>query len=383
MSEAAPYDTKRVIWLTKWLDAFYSHDELKDFTSFCKHALKETKPADWFLIAQALGESEKLEEGFKNQLVQETAEDLKDKISEADIWGKAHRIKTSKKENILLEEIDKFIKQEKFPLALDKLNEVEETNEIAAYYGKGYLYDVKKEYDKAEKYYLLAADKGHALAMLNLGVFYESVVKDNIKAEKYYLMSAEHGNPLAFILLAACQTLKEDEASTEKYLLKAAEKNFGFGMIILAFFYFFRNYQEKKYKALELSEKGMNLLPVNSHHLGKFLYIVSLLWNEKVKDATERMQEFLASSSVNNNETGLVSEAFKYFLVFKQKNTLNKIFSTNNEWKDQYKPIYYALMHEMQDEYPKEYLKMTEELQEPVDAILEFVKKEQKRLGID
>jgi hypothetical protein len=78
----------------------------------------------------------------------------------------------------------------------------------------------------------------------------------------------------------------------------------------------------------------------------------------------------------------VISEMLQYFLVFRQKQFLYKLFTSDAELADRYKPVYYALLHEMQDEYLKEYLKMTEELQEPVNAILSFVKREQKRLGL-
>ena len=40
-------------------------------------------------------------------------------------------------------------------------------------------------------------------------------------------------------------------------------------------------------------------------------------------------------------------------------------------------------MHEMKDDLPDEYLKMTEEIAEPVSDTLKFIKKERTRLGID
>ena len=39
-------------------------------------------------------------------------------------------------------------------------------------------------------------------------------------------------------------------------------------------------------------------------------------------------------------------------------------------------------MQEMEKEFPDEYLKMTEEISEPVNDLLTLVKEERKRLGI-
>ena len=112
------------------------------------------------------------------------------------------------------------------------------------------------------------------------------------------------------------------------------------------------------------------------------IYIRVLLWNEKVKEATAIMLELINGPLHTDDNMVIISEALQYFLIFRQKQFLYKAFTSNEQWIDRYKPVYYALMHELQEEYPNEYLKMTEELQEPVKAILGFVKKEQNRLGI-
>lgn len=43
-------------------------------------------------------------------------------------------------------------------------------------------------------------------------------------------------------------------------------------------------------------------------------------------------------------------------------------------FKDRFKPIYYALMQNLKEEYPNEYLKMGAELQQPVNDIMEKIK---------
>jgi hypothetical protein len=72
-----------------------------------------------------------------------------------------------------------------------------------------------------------------------------------------------------------------------------------------------------------------------------------------------------------------------YFLIFKQLQTLHRLFTGKYQsLKDRYKPIYFALMHEMQTELPDEYLKMPEELVEPVNDLLVSIRKERERLSI-
>ena len=546
MSEASPYDSKRVIWLTKWLDAFYSSDELKDFASFCQKGLRATKPGNRFFIVQALSESTKLEGEYKKQLVKETVEDLKDNMSEIRTWADTFNKKFTEEETDLYIEIQELIKVREFEKALDKLNQLEKINESLALNGKGSLYKRMSDFDNAEKYYQMAIEKGDINAMVNLGILYKNEKKDIAGAEKYYQMAIEKGNARAMVNLGYLYMnekkdiagaekyyqmaiekgdtraminlgylyesekkdivgaekyyqmaiekgdtqamvnlgylyeeekkdiagaekyyqmaiekgntdamfnlgylyhVKKDIASAEKYYQMAIEKgdveamvnlgnlyknekkdiagaekyyqmaiekgdtnamvNLGYlyqsenkdiagaekyyqmaiergdasAMGVLANLYFETNNTNQKLRAFELSGKAVELTNHQNVEL-EVIHIGILLWNEKVKDASLLMTNILKGPLYIDDNLINISEAFQYFLVFRQKEFLYKLFTSNKEFIDRYKPVYYALMHEMQNEYPKEFLKMTSELEEPVEVILEFVTKEQKRLGI-
>ena len=67
------------------------------------------------------------------------------------------------------------------------------------------------------------------------------------------------------------------------------------------------------------------------------------------------MLDLLNGPVYTDENISVVSDMLEYFLVFKQKNLLYKIFGVNEQWKDRFKPFNYALMHEMQEEYPKEF----------------------------
>ena len=66
-------------------------------------------------------------------------------------------------------------------------------NNLALYYQK------YKDYEQAEKYFLMAIDIDNECrsAMYNLGYYYESVVHDNNQMEKYYLMAIKKEHDLA------------------------------------------------------------------------------------------------------------------------------------------------------------------------------------------
>ena len=58
----------------------------------------------------------------------------------------------------------------------------------------------------------------------------------------------------------------------------------------------------------------------------------------------------------------------------KQYNFTLRLFENDKlNLKDEFKPIYYALMQHLKYDYPNEYLKMGEELQQPVQEIQERI----------
>lgn len=88
-----------------------------------------------------------------------------------------------------------------------------------------------KDYAKAMKYYLYAAEKNNDVAQCQIGTMYrngEGVIQDNSIAMKWYLKSAEQGNVLAQFCLGAMyylgQGVAKDYAESFKWYHKAAEQ---------------------------------------------------------------------------------------------------------------------------------------------------------------
>lgn len=448
MSEAAPYDTKRVIWLTKWLDAYYTNKELKGFAKFCQTGLKEIKPGNRFLIAQALSESVKLEWEHKKQLIHEMLEDLKDEMSDVKIWVDNYNKKLTEEEVSLKIEIIDLIKVLDFEGALSRLGILEKIDEATAIYLKALLYigkvdlvkaekyllmsadrdnvdamamlgmlylvngkdtasaekyylmaigkgslwamdnlahfylNVRRDIAGAEKYYKMAAENGSVTAMLNLGFLYDMEKRDLPSAEKYYLMAIERGNTNAMINLGLLYEYRnKDVVNAEKYYQMAITENMPDAMTNLAHLYFDMNNIGQKRKALELSGKAVELTD-HSDILALCIYLGILLWNEKAKEAGRLMADIMQGSLHTDDNMRYISAALQCFLVFKQKQFLHKLFSSNPEWVDRYKPVYYTLLSEMQDEFLKDFLKMSDELEEPVTAIQDFIIKERRKFGI-
>ena len=88
-----------------------------------------------------------------------------------------------------------------------------------------------KDYAKAMKYYLYAAEKNNDVAQCQIGTMYrngEGVTQDNSIAMKWYLKSAEQGNVLAQFCLGAMyyigQGVTKDYAEAFKWYYKSAEQ---------------------------------------------------------------------------------------------------------------------------------------------------------------
>lgn len=88
-----------------------------------------------------------------------------------------------------------------------------------------------KDYAKAMKYYLYAAEKNNDVAQCQIGTMYrngEGVTQNNSIAMKWYLKSAEQGNMLAQFCLGAMyylgQGVPKDYAEAFKWYHKAAEQ---------------------------------------------------------------------------------------------------------------------------------------------------------------
>ncbi len=412
MSESSAHDVKRVIWLTRWLDTFYDSSELEDYISYCNNSLKKEKPANRFLIAQALSESKKLSWQLRDQLIVDTSKDLFETVPQVNEPAVSYSKISEDKIAIINEEIGNVIQAKNDKTALERLEKFKSVDEAQAYFGMGLIYSNQLDYEKAEQCYLRAAKKGHVISMFNLGVLYQQVSHYYDKAEQYYLMAVEEGDKNSMFNLGLFyKEIRNDYDKAEEYYLMAAKKgddnsmcNLGllyqevrqddkaeqfFMMAVkkdnqvalnnLANFYFNNNNLSKKLAALQLINE------IESYKNPNFLTtkIEILLWNEKIKEAYIVSEQLLETFLKEIDAAEAISDMLICLLIFKQKQFLHALFSKKyDSLNDRFKPIYFALMHEMKTEFADEYLKMTEEIKEPVDDLLTHIKKERERLDI-
>lgn len=121
----------------------------------------------------------------------------------------------------------------------------------------------------------------------------------------------------------------------------------------------------------------INIMQTSSLHMPLYMIVKSIIeaWTEQYNDAYQSIQKaFQIDVKFTISFTDEIINLFCLLLAKKQNNLLKKLLK-DPHWnlKEQFKPIWYALMTSMQDEYPKEILKMGDEHKETVKEILEKV----------
>ncbi|MCD4652770.1 AAA family ATPase [bacterium] len=179
---------------------------------------------------------------------------------------------------------------------------------------------IQKDFEKAEKYCLLAVENKFVRAMYNLALLYSTELKDFEKAEKYYLLAVENKhvgamNNLAFLY----KTELKDFEKAEKYYLLAVENNHVGAMYNLAFLY------HTELKDYEKAEKYY-LLAVENKHV-EAMYNLAFLYHNELNDPEKAEKYYLlavenkAVKAMNNlallYHTGLkdYEKAEKYYLL--------------------------------------------------------------------
>jgi TPR repeat protein len=264
-----------------------------------------------------------------------------------------------------LEDYESAIKY--YKMSIDKEN-IDAINNLAILYA-----DKLKDYETAIKYLKLAIDKENTLAMNNLAILYSNDLKDYELAIKYFKMAVDKKDTQAMNNLANLYSDKlQDFESAVKYFTMAIEKNDINAMNNLSWLYYIKN--TNKEESLRLSQQSVSIKKSNYslHTLATVL-----LWNNQFNESFKIFDELVNSFEYMD----FIDEMIDYFLLLiskKQYHTAYTLFEKFEELKEQFKPIYFALMVLLKDEYPKEYLKMGDELQETVDEI--FIKIEDKRV---
>jgi TPR repeat protein len=186
----------------------------------------------------------------------------------------------------------------------------------------GYMYEEIKKYDPAERYYLMAIEKGHIGAMHSLGYMYKKIKKYD-QAERYYLMAIENGcidsmNNLGYMY----RELKKYDQS-ERYLLMGTDKGDIDAMHNLGSLYKkLKKYDQAERYYLMATDKG----DINAiHNLG-------LLYN-KLKKYDQAERYYLMTLTIGSDDLEptieclerLIGNQLRLFVVLDRLKSSNDI----------------------------------------------------------
>jgi len=205
-----------------------------------------------------------ISKGFVKELGIEASHDTEEKnISEA-FANKEYQKVITLLENAKIEEglkyfvlglahqnLNDLINAEKYYLLAIEKGDIDALNNLAI------LYDCQAKADEAEKYYLLAIDKGVMDALYNLALLYQNQGKAE-KAEKYYMFAIEKEDIKSLYNLANLYQNQGKAEEAEKYYLLAIEKGIKEALYNLAILYQNQGKAEQAEKYyLHAIEKGV------------------------------------------------------------------------------------------------------------------------------
>jgi TPR repeat protein len=384
-TQGSPKEKRKARYLTIFLESFYDGAELKTLAEDHLQGLGDMEPDKAVLLTKAFAQSKYISTAMRDMLLNKTnrlknlEKDLQKQLPETtkEIWR----------------EIINFINKQSWDKAIQKAKEIEQEDgnkELMI----AYIYDISKDYNKAENFYLLAVKKSQnqgsgimtvneeeqnyggknvfneedTNAIYNLALFYHNQQKYQ-SAEKYYLMAIEKGDIKSTNNIA---TLYYEQAKfdlAEKYFLKAIDKGNFDALFSLALLYY--NLGINKEKALRFISQINSL---DSSPDIRTFYPVIRVWNGQIDGILDELQSIIKSGNYT-----LLHVALIHLLIHHQTNLIYNLFSDpefGQELKGRFQPIYYAAAI-LAGKDANIALKIPPELKETVNEILKEIKEKQ------
>jgi TPR repeat protein len=290
-----------------------------------------------------------------------------------------------------------FNKAEKYYLMSIENKDSDAMNNLAVLYENEF-----KDFKKAEHFYLMAIDNKQTNAMFNLALLYENEFQDFKKAEHFYLMAIDNNDKDSMARLAFLYQYQLNESNkAESLYLRLIDDTDVFAPYNLALLYdqVFRDSEKaERYYSMAIENDFKNhmdfLIGTNFVDEGiknAFLEMFSKYHREsdpirslamaiamghggKYQESIEFFIDFLRLTQGSNDFQKHVADYMIFLISRKQHHLAMNLFQDETyRLQDKIKPVYYALMHLMKDEYPKEYMRMGAEMKETVFEILEKI----------
>ncbi|MGZ4981741.1 MAG: ORC-CDC6 family AAA ATPase [Methylobacter sp.] len=199
----------------------------------------------------------------------------------------------------------------------------------------------------------------------------EALANDDWKnAAKSLQPLADKGYPGAMFKMAWLYEQQDKLEQSEQYYLMAVEKGHHIAMQCLAFFYL--KQQKKSRKALELSRK---CIAIESSGYGNLFLSVIALWNEEYSDAFTAINVGLTEFAAEIEDMEDIFISFPIVMLVGKGQTAFALRLFEDEryqglnFKERFKPLYYALLQEIGESRRDDALRMGPELWETVVEI--------------
>lgn len=367
ITQGNPSQKRKAKWLSIFLENWYDATDLKELAQNHIQNLKDGK-LSWekaLITSKGLSQTKHITTAERDEII-ELTEKLKDKRV------KDCLIELPKRYSEIYKEILLLIDKNEFAKAINVVNNIENEEDGIKFFYLGYFNKMLKNYKVAEKYYLLAIEKGEEISFFNLAILYHSQLKFT-EAEKYYLLSGNKGNSNAFYNLAEMYREQNKILDAEKYYLLAIESGHSRALNNLALMYYYSN--TKKEKALEIVSM---IEPSNDDFLIKNIVRIEI-WNGIFKDLENRINHIIMSGNWEDLYIFL-----NELLYHQQKSLVLKLFNNSDfgsMLQEKYSLLYYVtlLLNEHQDE--NLLLKIPPELQSTIDEVIANIDEKERFYG--
>ena len=332
VTQGNPDQKRKARYLTIFLETWYDVDEIKKMAKTHSQNLKDKNMCfdQAVVLTKALSQSKYIGVFERDELL-----DLTYQLSDSE----PDKGYLPEKYIKLWEEIDKLKVEGKFEQAIKKVNEIENEEDGVKFFLKGFLFLKLGEQNEAEKYNLLAIDKGSGGALTNLGTLYAEQGKEK-DAEEFYLRAIKKGQILA--------------------------------LYNLAYIYYQKN--RNKNNALDFIQK-YNQSNSNKNDASKLVPIIIEIWNNVFENMEEKVKN-LMTESMGMDLTWFIEN----LLYQEQTHLVQSLFedeALGQDLRDKYQLLYYAtliLIHEKQNNL---LLRISPDVMPTVEKIVAEVKEKQ------
>ncbi|WP_276966919.1 tetratricopeptide repeat protein [Chryseobacterium sp.] len=241
-TQGNPEQKRKAKCLSVFLENWYDYQDFKTLAENHISQLREKKINfnEAIILSKALSQAKYISLEQRDLIL-----DLTETINENKI--KDTLIHLPKKAKEILNEIIETLEKRDYKKSIKLISSIENEEDGLKFYLLGVLYSEENSYIDAEKYYLLAIEKGENKAINDLATLYKKQNKPEL-AEKYYLLAIENKEYRALNNLAILYRNQNKLELAEKYYLQAIEKGEKKALNNLAVLY-------KNQNKLELAEK--------------------------------------------------------------------------------------------------------------------------------